>query len=178
MSEVGGNIDSYDAYFSFVPELELGINILMSGRSISLSASEFGREAYTKLLPVLNRTLFNLEETAVFPIDSKAFTGSYILNQTSFFTMEIFRYNATITERNSVLLFKGLSQVAYPFAIRYIGDSSTFQAEFLSPGMSCFTERAGIFADIHFSPPTRDGLCQGFSLPQWGIVGHRIEEEH
>ena len=116
----GGDIDSYDAYFSFVPELE----------------------------------------------------------QTSFFTMEIFRYNATITERNGVLLFKGLSQVAYPFAIRDIGDSSTFQAEFLSPGMSCFTERAGIFADIHFSPPTRDGLSQGFSLPQWGIVGHRIEEEH
>lgn len=174
----GGNIDSYDAYFSFVPELELGINILMSGRSISLSASEFGREAYTKLLPVLNRTLFNLEETTVFPIDSKAFTGWYIVNQTSFFTMEIFRYNATITERNGVLLFKGLSQVAYPFAIRYIGDSSTFQAEFLSPGMSCFTEIAGIFADIHFSPPTRDGLSQGFSLPQWGIVGLRIEEEH
>ena len=161
-----------------MPELELGINILMSSRSISMSASEFGREAYTKLLPVLNRTLFNLEETAVFPIDSEAFTGSYIVNQTSFLTMEIFRYNATIIERNGVLLFKGLSQVAYPFAIRYIGDSSTFQAEFLSSWMSCFTERAGIFADIHFSPPTRDGLSQGFSLPQWGIVGHRIQQEH
>lgn len=175
----GGNIDSYDAYFSFVPELEIGINILMSGRSISMSASEIGREAYTKLLSVLNRTLFNLEEAAVFPIDSKAFTGWYIVNQTSFSTMEIFRYNATIIERNGVLLFKGLSKVAYPFAIRYIGDLSTFQAEFLSPrGMSCFTERAGIFAEIHFSPPSRDSLSQGFSLPQWGIVGHRIEEEY
>ena len=174
-----GNIDSYDAYFSFAPQLDLGINVLISTRyfvkSKGMSALQVARKAYSMLLPALNKTLFNMDETADFPIDSKPFTGWYIVDQTHVLTMVIISYNATITESNGVLLFKGLSQASFPFAITYIGDSSTFRAEYLSPRMSCFSERAGIFADLHFSAPNSDGFSQGFSLPQWSIVGRRMK---
>ena len=174
-----GNIDSYDAYFSFVPQLELGINVMISTRTFDktsgMSAFAIGRKAYDMILPALNRTLFNMDETAVFPISSKKFTGWYLINQTNMVTLTKTSYNASITESNGLLLFKGLSEMAFPFAIKYIGDPLIFQAEFLSLGMSCFSIGAGIFADLHFYPPEDDGLSHGFTLPQWLIVGRRMK---
>jgi len=174
-----GNIDSYDAYFSFVPQLELGINVMISTRTFDktsgMSAFAIGRKAYDMILPALNRTLFNMDETAVFPISSKKFTGWYLINQTNMVTLTKTSYNASITESNGLLLFKGLSETAFPFAIKYIGDPLIFQAEFLSLGMSCFSIGAGIFADLHFYPPEDDGLSHGFTLPQWLIVGRRMK---
>lgn len=174
-----GNIDSYDAYFSFVPQLELGLNVMISTRTFDktsgMSAFAIGRKAYDMILPALNRTLFNMDETAVFPISSKKFTGWYLINQTNMVTLTKTSYNASITESRGLLLFKGLSETAFPFAIKYIGDPLIFQAEFLSLGMSCFSVGAGIFADLHFYPPEEDGLSHGFTLPQWLIVGRRVK---
>ncbi|KAL9960126.1 hypothetical protein ACROYT_G033535, partial [Oculina patagonica] len=174
----GGNIDSYAAYFSFVPQLELGINILISAASFVKSsvktADTFSQKAYDKLLPVLNKTLFKMDESADFPISSKAFTGLYHVHQTNAVTLAKSRYNATIVKSKSVLLFKGQSEESFPFTIRYIGDSLTFQAEYVAAGMSCFFERAGIFADLFFSRPRKGGLSHRFTVPQWSIVARRI----
>lgn len=174
----GGNIDTYDAYFSFVPELELGINVLISAMGFVKSdikyATTFGQKAYDKLLPVLNKTLFKMDQSADFPISSRAFTGLYLVDQTNTVTLAKSSFNATIVKSKSVLLFKGQSEEAFPFAIRYIGDLLTFRAEYLDAEMSCFAERAGIFADLHFSQPHKDGLSYGFTVPQWSIVARRI----
>lgn len=175
-----GNIDSYDAYFSFVPELELGINILVSAKGFVKSdvkyATTFGQRAYDKLLPVLNKTLFKMDDNADFPISSKAFTGLYLVDQTNIVTLAKSSYYATVNKSKSVLIFKGQSKQAFPsaFAIRYIGDSLTFRAEYLNPEMSCFFERFGIFADLHFSQPHKDGLSYGFTVPQWSIAARRM----
>ena len=173
MRSKGGNIDTYDAYFLFVPQLELGINVLISSWK---SAPTFAQKACDMLLPVLNKTLFKLEESADFPISSKAFTGWYFVEQTNTVTLAKTSYNATIVESNGVLLFKGHSERSYPFAIRYIGDSLTFRAEYLDADMSCFSERAGIFADLFFSAPHEDGLSHGFILSQWSVVARRIND--
>lgn len=174
----GGNIDTYDAYFSFVPELELGINVLISAMGFVKSdikyGTTFGQKAYDKLLPVLNKTLFKMDQSADFPISSRAFTGLYLVNQTNTITLAKPSFNATVVKSKSVLLFKGQSEEAFPFAIRYIGDLLTFRAEYLDAEMSCFAERAGIFADLHFRKPHKDGLSYGFTVPQWSIVARRI----
>ena len=173
----GGSIDSYAAYFSFVPQLELGINVLISAASFvksSVNALTFAQKAYDGLLPVLNKTLFKMDQSADFPINSKPFTGLYLVDQTNTLTLAKSSYNATIVNSKSLLLFKGQSKESFPFTIRYIGDSLTFQAEYVAPGMSCFFERAGIFADMFFSSPRDDGLSHGFTVPQWSIVARRI----
>ena len=173
-----GHIDTYDAYFSFVPELELGINVLVSAMGFVKSdlkyATTFGQRAYDKLLPVLNKTLFKMDDSADFPISSKAFTGLYLVNQTNTVTLAKSSYYATITKSKSVLVFKGQSEQDFPFAIRYIGDLLTFRAEYLNAEMSCFQERAGILADLHFSQPHGDGLSYGFIVPQWSIAARRM----
>ena len=174
-----GHIDTYDAYFSFVPDLELGINVLISAKGFVKSdvkhATTFGQRAYDKLLPVLNKTLLKMDDSADFPISSKAFTGLYLVNQTNIVTLAKSSYYATISKSKSVLLFKGQSEQALPaFAIRYIGDLLTFRAEYLNAEMSCFTERSGIFADLHFSQPHKDGLSYGFTVPQWSIAARRM----
>ena len=173
-----GHIDTYDAYFSFVPELELGINIVVSATGFVKSdvkyATTFGQRAYDKLLPVLNKTLFKMDDSADFPISSQAFTGLYLVNQTNTVTLAKSSYYATINKSKSVLIFKGESKQAFPFAIRYIGDLLTFRAEYLDAEMSCFAERAGIFADLHFSQPHKDGLSYGFTVPQWSIAARRM----
>lgn len=174
----GGNIDSYAAYFSFVPQLELGLNVLISATSFvkSSGAHTFAFKAYDKLLPVLNKTLFEMEQSADFPISSKAFTGSYLVDQTNPITLEKASYNATIVNSTGVLLFEGQSKESFPFVIRYIGDPLTFRAEFVAAGMSCFSERAGIIADLFFSHLHKDGLVQEFTVPQWSIVARRMKE--
>lgn len=174
-----GNIDRYDAYFSFAPQLELGINILISGfnfvKSKGMSSYLIGKKAYNLILPVLNRTLFSIDKSAAFPITPKAFTGWYLVEQTNIPTLTK-TYNASITESNGVLIFKGFSETAFPFAVRYIGDALVFRAEFLNPKLSCLSVRIGIFADLHFDPTERDGLSHGFNIPQWAMVGRRIKK--
>lgn len=176
-----GHIDAYDAYFSFVPELELGINILVSAKGFVKSdvkyATTFGQRAYNKLLPVLNKTLFKMDDSADFPISSEAFTGLYLVDQTNIVTLAKSSYYATINKSKGVLIFKGQSKQAFPsaFVIRYIGDLLTFRAEYLNAEMSCFTERSGIFADLLFSQPHKDGLSYGFTVPQWSIDARRMK---
>lgn len=51
----------------------------------------------------------------------------------------------------------------------------TFRAKYLNPEMSCFAERAGVFADLFFRQPYRkDGLSYGFTVPQWSIDARRM----
>ena len=175
-----GNIDKYDAYFSFAPQLELGVNILISGfnfvKSKGMSSYLIGKKAYNLILPVLNRTLFSIDKNASFPITTKAFTGWYLVEQTNILTLTKTSYNASITESNGELIFKGFSQTAFPFAVRYIGDALVFRAEYLNPKLSCLSVRTGIFAALYFNPSERDGLSHGFNIPQWAMVGRRIKK--
>ena len=175
-----GNIDSFDAYFSFAPQLELGINVFISALHFVQSnvtlGSTFAQKAYDRLLPFINRTLFEMQKSADFPVPLKAFTGWFYVEQTNHVTLTKFSYNATVVQSNATLLFDGQSTQSFPFVIRYIGDSLTFQAEYLDVTMSCFNERGGIFADLFFSPPHEDGLSHGFTVPQWSVVARRIKD--
>ena len=176
-----GRIDSYGAYFSFVPQLELGINVLfsavnhVSSDAVS-SVSKFHYEAYNIILPVLNKTLFVEQDRASFPISAKAFTGLYDVNQTSTITLSTSRYKATISEAKGVLHFQGSSLVSFSsFLIRYIGEPLTFQAKYSAAQESCFNERSGIFADLYFDPIRNDGFSYGFHVPQWSIAASRTQ---
>ncbi|KAJ7378241.1 Putative beta-lactamase-like 1 [Desmophyllum pertusum] len=69
-----GYMDSYLAYFSVIPELQLGVNLLVSATSFLESSGtpdlpfSIGELTYQLLLPELNSTLTEEQKKAPFPI--------------------------------------------------------------------------------------------------------------
>lgn len=158
-----GNIDSYSAYFSVVPELHLGMNLLISSKSfIPRGASPTPHHyIYKILLPALNETLFDLQQSSQFPVDPKPYIGNYTLNVTDAITYKTTTFSAQIVVKNDVLL---LLYSRNQFEVRYIGNDLIFQARFVFPSDSCFTERLGYYGDFFFLPFNKDGLSMGFKV--------------
>ena len=172
----GGNIDTYDAKFSVIPELALGANILTSTVYYPPPAHPDASKGLALLnnllIPTLNETLFELQRESHFPIDAAPFTGKFQVTQTDPIFGKISIYNVTISEYQNILRFLHASSTA---EIRYIGEKLVFQAKIRSPGMTCFEERVGILADLYYDPPGKNKLSQGFHIPQWAIVAKRVK---
>lgn len=169
----GGNIDTYDAKFSVIPELALGANILTSTVFYPYPDASKGLALLNNLLiPILNETLFELQREAHFPIDAAPFTGKFQVTQTDpvFGTIKI--YNVTIREYQNILQFVYASQTV---EIRYIKEKLVFQARIHTPRMTCFEERVGTIADMYYDPPGEDKLSHGFHVPSWAIVAKRVK---
>ena len=75
VGKAGGNT----AFTSVVPELELGMNILMSvSPGTSFLSAEEAPSAYSAFLPALNETLITLQrEVKAFPTNPKPFLGKF-----------------------------------------------------------------------------------------------------
>ena len=167
-----GNIDTYDAKFSVIPELALGANILTSTLFYPHPDASKGLALLNSLLiPTLNETLFELQSKAPFPIDSAPLTGKFQVTQTDPVFGTIYIYNVTIREYQNILRYVRASTTV---EIRYIEEKLVFQARIHTAGMTCFGERVGTLADMYYDPPGKDKLSHAFHIPQWAIVAKRV----
>ena len=172
----GGNIDTYSALLTVIPELALGANIL---RSTIYYGQPIGFEApvsfYNLLAPRLNETLFELQRKSHFPISPEPFIGKFRVKQVNPVFGNIMTYNVTITSYQNFLLSSVLPTQS-TLEIRYIGKNLVFQAKMRIPGNSCFGERVGTLADLYYEPPDKEKLSQGFRIPQWEILAKRLKD--
>lgn len=172
----GGNIDTYSALLTVIPELALGANIL---RSTIYYGQPIGFEApvsfYNLLAPRLNETLFELQRKSHFPISPEPFIGKFRVKQVNPVFGDIMTYNVTITSYQNFLLSSVLPTQS-TLEIRYIGENLVFQAKMRIPGNSCFGERVGTLADLYYEPPDKEKLSQGFRIPQWEILAKRLKD--
>lgn len=172
----GGNIDTYSALLTVIPELALGANIL---RSTIYYGQPMGFEAsvsfYNLLAPRLNETLFELQRKSHFPISPEPFIGKFRVKQVNPVFGDIMTYNVTITSYQNFLLSSVLPTQS-TLEIRYIGENLVFQAKIRIPGNSCFGERVGTLADLYYEPPDKEKLSQGFRIPQWEILAKRLKD--
>lgn len=172
----GGNIDTYSALLTVIPELALGANIL---RSTIYYGQPMGFEApvsfYNLLAPRLNETLFELQRKSHFPISPEPFIGKFRVKQVNPVFGDIMTYNVTITSYQNFLLSSVLPTQS-TLEIRYIGKNLVFQAKMRIPGNSCFGERVGTLADLYYEPPDKEKLSQGFRIPQWEILAKRLKD--
>jgi len=176
----GGAIDSYAGFFSVVPELELGMNLFISTTSFlkgigsGPSASRITHEIYKMLLPVLNKTLFDLEGFSSFPVDPKPYVGNYTLNITDPLTSEITTKSVQLTVKDDAFAVHYFGATSPAFHVFYISDKFIFQARFAPPFASCLIERLGSYEDFHFFSFDEKGLSTGFKVPGRGMVATRI----
>ena len=176
----GGVIDSYTGFVSVVPELELGMNLLISSMSFLKGsgsgppASIMTHEIYKMLLPVLNQTLFDLASSSSFPVDAKPYVGNYTLNVTDPLTSEITTKSLRLTVKDDALAVHYFNTTKAAFHVFHIGDKFIFQARFASPLASCLIERLGSYEDFHFFSFDEKGLSTGFKVPGRGMIATRL----
>ena len=176
----GGVIDSYTGFVSVVPELELGMNLLISSMSFLKGlgsgppASRMTHEIYKMLLPVLNQTLFDLAGSSSFPVDLKPYVGNYTLNITDPLTSEITTKSLRLTVKDDALAVHYFNTTKAAFHVFHIGDKFIFQARFASPLASCLSERLGSYEDFHFFSFDEKGLSTGFKVPGRGMIATRL----
>lgn len=178
-----GYMDSYLAYFSVIPELELGVNLLVSATSFLESSGtpdlpfSIGELAYQLLLPELNSTLTEEQKKAPFPIPPSPYTGLFLLNETNPFTRETSTTLVTIATDGDTLRLRSSSS-PLEIVIAYIGQPFVFQASKDNGLLSCFYKRLGSLEDLYYDPPAKDGLSHGFRVPGWEMNAKRIRNEN
>lgn len=175
-----GYMDSYLAYLSVVPEVQLGLNLLVSANPFLESgtpdlAFSLAGFAYQLLLPALNSTLTEEQKRANFPIDPSPYTGQFLLNETNPFTRETTTRLVTVaTDGNALRLRSTNSSAPLEIEIVYIGEPLVFQASKDNGLMPCFYKRLGTLEDLYYDPPAKDGLSYGFRAPGWELIAKRI----
>jgi len=177
----GGNIDTYEAFFTFEPRLQLGMNVLISARDFmkpqGLTALGIAAKAHDLLLPAINNTLFSAQIAASFPIDPSPFIGHFLLWHTLPITQETFHAAAEISVFQNFLRLQYVHPLPFFIRIRHMGFPLTFQASYHHEGISCWDKRSGIVTDIHFHAPNQNGLSENFVAPGWRIVGKRVTSD-
>ena len=168
----GGAIDSYSVTTSVVPELQLGMNILVSTSSFIPGGATTDLNVFYKiLLPALNQTLFGLQGSSRFPVDPKPYVGNYSLNETDAITLKVTTSLAeVVAKEDGLVVFYSGGQ----FEVRYIGLELLFQAQFAKSSASCTGERLGTYEDFYFSPFNNEGYSTGFKVPGYPMIATRI----
>lgn len=176
-----GNIDSYNTFVSVIPELQIGMNMLVSAAPITGSNSIavlVTESIYKTLIPVFNNTMFELSTKASFPISAKPYLGMFELNYTNPILNQLQSFTVSISSRNEILIVAALGSPYGPqriAEIRYLGDSVLFQFRLgISETSSCMQERGGIYTDMYFQEPNKEGLCPGFSVPGYSMTAVRL----
>ena len=174
----GGSVDTYSAFFTVVPELELGMTVLIStvyylqGGPAASQVTNISDTIYKKILPAINETLFTLQENADFPIDSSPYVGLYNVSETNLATLKTQNYVVDVKEHGGRLVAKSTKLT---FTVRYIGQPLLFQAKELPGKLSCLLERLGIYQELYFELPDEDTKrSPGFRIPGWMLEAARL----
>jgi len=161
VGKAGGNT----AFTSVVPELELGMNILMSvspGKSF-LPAVDAAYLAYSAFLPALNKTLFALQtQVKDFPINPKPFLGKFqgtSLDPAKGVTASL---TYSITADKGFLLASDPTRSDQDLTLSYIGEPLILRSRPAITSGSCLIEHTGLENGVYFRPPDNNGLSQGF----------------
>lgn len=175
----GGAIDSYMGSFTVVPELQLGMNLLISSTSFikggqGPAASRMSHDIYKMLLPVLNQTLFDLEASSKFPVDPEPYVGEYTLNTTDIFSSEVTTTSVQLTVQDDILAVRYTNATLPDIRVLYIGNQLIFQARFALPSSSCLSERLGSYEDFYFFSFAGNGLSTGFKVPGRAMEATRM----
>lgn len=171
----GGSIDSYTGFLSVVPELQMGVNLLIS-TVYFVKGGEVGRmihDIYKILLPVVNKTLIDLENSSKFPVDPKPYIGNYSLNITDVISFKIDTYSVQVTVQDDKLQVHFVNATGLDFRVVYIGNKLVFQASFAWRFASCLSERLGSYEDFHFFPFDKNDVSTGFEVPGRAMVATR-----
>lgn len=173
----GGNIDSYSATFSVIPELALGANFLISSvYYLQAEASKVAVLLSDILAPRLNETLFEIQQRSHFPIAPSPYIGKFEITQTDPIYGKKVTFNTTIKSVENILRADFPLSPKMWIEIRYIGKDLVFQARKRIPGMPCLLERIGTLAAMYFDPAGEENLSPGFRVPEWLVVAKRIED--
>ncbi|KAJ7326083.1 Putative beta-lactamase-like 1 [Desmophyllum pertusum] len=148
-----GHIDAYEAFFTFEPRLQLGMNVFISAKGF-LKSGVTGVCVLSRRFKPLHRVFSTQTHPTV--------------------TLETFEAIAQITVFQNFLRLHYVPPVSFSIKIRHIGLPLTFQASYYYKGISCLDKGSGILADIYFDIPRQDGLSQYFVVPGWNIRGKRI----
>lgn len=169
----GGNIDSYTAAFSVVPELQVGMSLLISSNTFIPKGTppSLERDIFKILLPALNDTLFDLQRSAPFPVEPAPYIGNYTLAETDPISSKISTSVVQIVRKDNFLVVSSPKQ---NFEVRYIGYELLFQASFVYPTDTCYYGQLGYFADFYFLPFDENGLSPGFKVPNSLMKATRI----
>lgn len=162
----GGAIDSYLTQFAIVPELQLGLSLLISSGSFLLKRDHLNREILKILLPALNETLVEREKSSHFPLDPEPYIGEYTITKLEPLTRKPNTFSANITAKQNFLLVSYHNgHKLMQFEVHYIGKTLVFQARFWQPLFSCYRQRLGRYEDLHFLPFSESRVSPGFNVP-------------
>ena len=160
VGKAGGNT----AFTSVVPELELGMNILMSvspGTSF-LPTVDAAYLAYWAFLPAFNKTLFALQtKVKDFPINPKPFLGKFqgtSLDPTKGVTVYL---TYTITIDKGRLLASDPTKPDQDLMLSYIGEPLILRSRPAITSGSCLIEHTGLEYGVYFSPLITMGCRRG-----------------
>jgi hypothetical protein len=187
-----GLIDSYNAILTVIPEINLAVSVLLNsffafpnGVSTCFKIADL---IHSTLLPALNKTLFELESTASFPINPKPFLGDYLVYQINSITGKELIFKLTVDSHKGSLvgMVEKNTTVDLPafnpsigFVLKYIDQPLVFQASPISGSNvngPCLMSHWGFLSIVTFDSPGFSGLANGFSAPAWKIIGKRIIE--
>ena len=151
VGKAGGNT----AFTSVVPELELGMNILMSVSpgTFFLPAVDAAYLTYWAFFPALNKTLFALQtKVKDLPINPKPFLAKFqgtSLDPTKGVTAYL---TYTITVDKGRLLASDPTKPDQDLTLSYIGQPLILRSRPAITSGSCLIEHTGLEYGVYFSP--------------------------
>ncbi|XP_062513300.1 putative beta-lactamase-like 1 [Corticium candelabrum] len=154
----GGNVPGYSALFSFIPELQLGVNILWSGAIDENNASVV---VYDILIPALTNALSSVQPKPGYPSKPANYEGTYKADIGAS-VAEILSINDTL-----VLTVSGISVF-----MEYVNATMCvlFIPSDLLPCME--SELFGITGDYVYFQLDKSSVAQNFTIPGyiWGAT--------
>lgn len=149
----GGNVLGYSALFSFVPELKLGVSVLMSGAADEFKVGQIG---YNLFIPAFVEALTKLQQPFPYPPTPSIYEGTYSLGLPNV-------PNITIATYDKQLVVNILG-TGYYLAYR---DKLLLQIEFDDSLLPCLNEQllATKGEWLYFDPVNGKGVSPKFTIP-------------
>jgi CubicO group peptidase (beta-lactamase class C family) len=109
----GGNVPGHSSIMSFVPELQLGLNMLWSGAYDEFGASN---EAYDYLIPAFVEYLMTVQPPYPYPPDPEVYEGVYDFGP---FEAQVRTSRNRLLLRSPIVTFGGSLILAYKEPLRF-----------------------------------------------------------
>lgn len=150
----GGNLPGYTSIFSFVPELQLGLNVLWSGQVNQFSMSNV---AYDSLIPSFVDYLMTVQPRQSYPPNPELYEGVYTFGP----------FEAQIRSSRNQLLLRSIISLGGTVALDY-REPLKFQISYPDHVLPCISSQllSRRRAFVEFMPPVNStSPSPGFTVP-------------